>query len=281
MKSHSGFNPRQLPTQTRVERAAAPYLVSRFVFVFPESRLLASVWNVCFSSFFFLFFPSGWGSDPGPTLPAVSFGERRLQLARSRRVLPLRCNILGIFSPFSSMWTEERRCVFPFHHRAKQREKNVTFKRVKAASGVVLGWRKKTLNKRKGGDCRHLFKGAMNEEQICDSPPPPPPPRGAIQASPTDQISWQIYVNELNHPDFASFFPPPPPQTVCCLPFHPALHHQTVQFQFSLDLNPPRCAFPSKDSTSFFYSLSSPSSFFHLASSFRSKWYLMCKEERQ
>lgn len=44
----------------------------------------------------------------------------------------------------------------------------------------------------------------------------------------------------------------------------------------------PRCAFPSKDSTSFFYSLSSSSSSSpQLASSFRSKWYLMCKEERR
>lgn len=46
----------------------------------------------------------------------------------------------------------------------------------------------------------------------------------------------------------------------------------------------PRCVFPSKDSTSFFYSLSSSSSLFFIwarSTSFRSKWYLMCKEERQ
>lgn len=67
MKSHNLFNPRPLPTQTRVERAPAPDLVIRFVFVLPESRLLASVWDVCFC-----FFLTGRGSDPGPTLTAVS-----------------------------------------------------------------------------------------------------------------------------------------------------------------------------------------------------------------
>lgn len=58
--------------------------------------------------------------------------------------------------------------------------------------------------------------------------------------------------------------------------FHLILH-QTVKFQFSLGLNPPTYISLEGLTPFLLFSLF----FFELASSFRSKWYLMCKEERQ
>lgn len=71
MKSHNRFNPRPLPTQTR---AAAPYPVSRFVFVFPESGLLV------FGMFVFFVFFSKYldgGLIPGRRSRRLVVGERR------------------------------------------------------------------------------------------------------------------------------------------------------------------------------------------------------------
>lgn len=68
---------------------------------------------------------------------------------------------------------------------------------------------------------------------------------------------------------------------VCCF-FYPLFHpvlHQTVEFLLSSGVNPLICVSPRRTQPPFFFPI--PSFLLELASSFRSEWYLMCKEERQ
>lgn len=167
--------------------------------------------------------------------------------------MPLRCDILGIFSPFSARVEKERRCIFPFHLQAKKKKSYI---RMCKSGPEACSCMKKDKPPKKGGDCRHLLKGVTNEEQMCDSPPPPP--RAAIQAALTDQVSWQMQVNELNHPEFG----PPTPSSLkttdsLLSPLSSSAPPPNCSIPIQLGFLSPRCAFPSKDSTSFFYSLSS------------------------
>lgn len=76
-----------------------------------------------------------------------------------------------------------------------------------------------------------------------------------------------IYPSQLQNKSF---------KLICCL-FFLVLSTKLLKFQFSLGLNPLMCVSLEGLTPFLLFSLF----FFKLASSFRSKRYLMCKEERQ